>query len=141
MPWLEVKRISGESFVHALERRPELHKKLFLPLMPDTAPKAMYSKGIVLINETRWKRASLVSRADTLTHELGHHIARKLFASIADRLGNMLDELDGIVELLLVSKPVRVILWRAKINAIRRKRNLSFCNAGERKISAAQNQV
>jgi hypothetical protein len=88
----------------------------------------MYSKGVVLINETRWQNSSLISRADTLTHELGHHIARKFFASIADRLGNMLDKLDGIVELLLVNKTTRVFLLRAQINAIRRKWNHSFDN-------------
>jgi len=61
--WPEVKRISGESFVqsvvHELEGHPELHEKLFLPLMPDTAPKAMYSKGVILINEPRWQSTSL----------------------------------------------------------------------------------
>jgi hypothetical protein len=45
----------------------------------------------------------------------------------------MLDELDGIVE-LLVSKPVRIILWLAKINAIRRNWNLSFVRREENQL-------
>jgi hypothetical protein len=106
-----------------LEGHSELHKRLFLPLMPGTAPKAMYSSGVIMINETRWQSASLVSRADTLMHELGHYVVRRLFASIADRLGNLLDELDSYVEPLLVSGTARAILWSVKLNSIRHKRD------------------
>jgi len=82
----------------------------------------MHSIGVILINET-WQNASVVSRADTLTHELGHYLVRRFCPSIADRLGKMLDDLDSFVEPLLVDKTARAILWHFKMNSLRHKWN------------------
>jgi len=127
MRWLEVERISGEAFVQELERYLEsyaqLSKGLFFPLRPENPPTALYVRRThtILINETRWRTEPLASRAYTLVHELSHHIARRLFPSMAERLGKMLDGVNPFVELFFMPKSTRIIMWQLRINPLRRK--------------------